>query len=95
MNLVIKKCRWLFFSLWRQRAVILSNGYLTYSLRNGRELGRVSLAGARVEPSKRNSRDLSVRCAAGEVIALRASDADERDMLIRLITQAQVSPLNI
>ena len=70
------------------------NGHLIYSLRDEHELGRVSLAGARVEPSKRNSRDLSVRCAAGEVIALRASDADERDMLIRLITQAQASPFN-
>jgi len=87
---MLKKCHWRFLSRQRPRVLeILSSGELRYSTRDGKELGRVSLKGASVQPS-RNDRDLVVTSAAGEVLQLRAADAEECDTWTRLLTQAQV-----
>ena len=89
---MLKKCHWRFLSSQRPRVLeILSSGELRYSTRGGRELGRVSLKGASVsvQPS-RNDRDLVLTSAAGEVLQLRAADAEECNIWTRLLTQAQV-----
>jgi len=71
--------------VWRQRCFeLLASGELVYS-HQGRELGRVALKGAFVTtPSSccDSRREFVVR-SAGQVLTLRATDADERDTWVR------------
>jgi hypothetical protein len=75
----MKKSKWL--RVWRPRAFALTaSGELVYS-HQGRELGRVALKSAAVTtPSSccHSDREFVVR-SAGQVLTLRATDADERD----------------
>ena len=71
--------------MWRQRCFeLLASGELVYS-HQGRELGRVALKGAAVTtPSSccHSDREFVVR-SAGQVLTLRAADADEREAWVR------------
>ena len=71
--------------MWRQRCFeLLASGELVYS-HQGRELGRVALKGVTVTtPSSccHSEREFAVR-AAGQVLTLRAANADERDTWVR------------
>ena len=73
--------------MWRQRCFeLLASGELVYS-HQGRELGRVALKGAAVTtPSSccHSEREFVVR-SAGQVLTLRAADADERDTWVRKV----------
>ena len=84
LEVLAKKSRWL--KVWRQRSFeLLSSGELVYSEPGGRELGRVALKGAAVTtPSSccSSDREFAVR-GAWQVLTLRATDADERDLWSR------------
>ena len=72
--------------MWRRRSFeLLSSGDFVFSEPGGRELGRVALKGAAVTtPSGwlSSDREFAVR-GAGQVLTLRATDADERDTWVR------------
>ena len=84
LGLLAKKSRWL---VWRQRCFeLLSSGELVYS-HQGRELGRVALKGAAVTtPSSccHSEREFVVRSAV-QVLTLRATDAEEREIWVRKV----------
>ncbi len=71
--------------MWRQRCFeLLASGELVYS-HQGRELGRVALAGVTVTtPSSGwfSEREFVVR-SAGQVLTLRATDAYDQDTWVR------------
>ena len=70
----------------------MSSGELVYSEPGGRELGRVALKGAAVTaPSSccSSDREFAVR-GAGQVLTLRATDADERDLWTRKLNACAI-----
>ena len=79
--------------MWEQRSFeLLSSGELVYSEPGGRELGRVALKGAAVTtPSGwfSSDREFAVR-GAGQVLTLRAADADERDLWTRKLNAVAI-----
>ena len=76
----------MWLKVWRRRSFeLFSSGELVYSEPGGRELGRMALKGAAVTtPSGwfSSDREFAVR-GAGQVLTLRATDADERDLWTR------------
>ena len=79
--------------MWRLRSFeLLSSGELVYSEPGGRELGRVALKGAAVTiPSSccSSDREFAVR-GEGQVLTLRATDINERDLWTRKLNAVAI-----